>query len=278
MESLIEKNAARIIITTLLALVIVGIAIGAGIQYNVDNYDPGHSILEIGDPNYYFVEDNFDNDPMKKFLVLELTGNDEYVGRLDIRPGVDDGVVIRQGGDFGFRDPALFLRAYSDHARLDFYPGVVDPTPNQLSVYVDKVVIPQGIEFCIGGTSSSNCISGIGSFGAESFDISFNDPTLSSLLEGSLIKSELTPGATYWINVYGIATNKGTGTATLGRVGVRECSGSSWLATTPLISVDWPDGNPPQSASFVITVPSTGCIRGVTGIGAAMHMSGFRLN
>ncbi|MCH7902765.1 hypothetical protein IIC68_03355, partial [archaeon] len=51
MKSLIEKNAARIIITTLIVLVIVGIAIGGGLPFNPDNYDPGHSILKIGDPN-----------------------------------------------------------------------------------------------------------------------------------------------------------------------------------------------------------------------------------
>tara|TARA_Y100000310_G_scaffold345309_2_gene463618 strand:+ start:829 stop:987 length:159 start_codon:yes stop_codon:yes gene_type:complete len=52
MKSLIEKNAARIIITTLIALVTIGIVTGIGVPYNVDNYDPGHSPLEIGDPNY----------------------------------------------------------------------------------------------------------------------------------------------------------------------------------------------------------------------------------
>lgn len=157
MKSIIEKNAARIIITTLIALVIVGIAIGAGLPFNADNYNPGHSILKTGDPNYYFVEDTF-SDGTTKFLALELTGNNDYVGRLDIRPGLNDGVVIRQGGDFGLGDPGLFLRAFGNHARLNFYPGGgAATTPNQLSVYEDKVVIPSGIELCIGGTGSANC-------------------------------------------------------------------------------------------------------------------------
>ena len=71
MKSIIEKNAARIIITTLIALVIVGIVTGVGIPYNVDNYDPGHSILEIGNPNYYFVESDWGGSTPKKYLALE---------------------------------------------------------------------------------------------------------------------------------------------------------------------------------------------------------------
>lgn len=159
MKNLIEKNAARIIITTLIALIIVGIAIGAGIPYNVDNYDPGHSILEIGNEFYYFGEDDWKGTSPKKFLTLDLIGNDEYAGRLDIRPGEGDGIVIRQGGDYGSRDPGLFLRSLSDHAQLNFYPGVQNAIPNQLSVYVDKVVIPSGIELCLGGQGTTNCIS-----------------------------------------------------------------------------------------------------------------------
>ena len=159
MKTLIEKNAARIIITTLIALVIVGIVTGVGVPYNVDNYDPGHSILEIGDPNYYFVESDWGGSTPKKYLALELIGNDEYAGRLDIRPGEGDGLVIRQGGDYGTRDPGLFLRTFADHARLNFYPGIVNNIPNQFSIYEDKVVVPSGIEFCVGGQGATQCIS-----------------------------------------------------------------------------------------------------------------------
>lgn len=160
MNALIEKNAARIIITTLLALVIVGIAIGAGLPFITGNYDPGHSILEIGDPNYYFVEDTFNG--TTKFLTLELPTSTGFAGRLEIRPGEDEGLVIRQGGSFGLGEPGLVLRSFADHARLNFYDGVDRPnsaggnsvgdiqnTPNQLSIYTDKVVVPDGISLTV---------------------------------------------------------------------------------------------------------------------------------
>ena len=163
MKALIEKNAARIIITSLIVLVIVGIVIG--LPYQPDKYDPGHSILAIGDPNYYFVEDTWNatgNIP-DTYLALELKDDDTHVGRLDIRPGLDDGLMIRRGGNFGVFDEGLFLRVFDDFAQLDFYPGGSGvATPNQLRIYDDRVVVPSGMEFCVGGTSEADCVDSLG--------------------------------------------------------------------------------------------------------------------
>ena len=151
MKALIEKNAARIIITSLIALVIVGIATGAAlVPYQSDNYDPGHSLLEIGDSHYYFTEEVWTGG--EKLLALQLDDEGDWLGRFEIRPGTNQGVLIREGGE---DDPseltALHLRSFSDHARVNFFPGgnLATGTINQLSLYADKVVIPNGISLAV---------------------------------------------------------------------------------------------------------------------------------
>jgi len=81
----------------------------------------------------------------------------------------------------------------------------------------------------------------------------------------------LAPNKKYLVSVYGITANRGQGGATLLPVEVKSCSGTV-LATTGSYSVNWVDGNAPQTASFVITAPSSGCIQGFTDIGQAKHM------
>lgn len=160
MKNMIEKNAARIIITTLIALVIVGIVTGVGVPYNVDNYDPGHSILEIGDPNYYFVEGQFTNG--STYLALELPRNiDEggnNSGQFEIRPGTH--LVIRESDGGGLGDPALVLNSGSTAANIGFYPGLPETgIPFQLRIWEDKVEIRSGNQLCVGGTGTAQCIS-----------------------------------------------------------------------------------------------------------------------
>jgi hypothetical protein len=66
----------------------------------------------------------------------------------------------------------------------------------------------------------------------------------------------LTVGKKYLVSVYGITRDAGTGTATLGAVRVGDGASvgqGTQLATTNSQSINWPDGNVPQSATFVIT-------------------------
>lgn len=66
----------------------------------------------------------------------------------------------------------------------------------------------------------------------------------------------LTVGKKYLVSVYGITRDAGTGTATLGAVRVGDGASvgqGTQLATTGTQSINWPDGNVPQSATFVIT-------------------------
>ena len=87
----------------------------------------------------------------------------------------------------------------------------------------------------------------------------------------------LVAGKKYLVCVYGITQNKGTGTATLVGVSVRDCS-FVLLATTSSISINWPDGSVPQSHCFVITSPTSGCIQGLTDNGAALNMTVVQLD
>lgn len=66
----------------------------------------------------------------------------------------------------------------------------------------------------------------------------------------------LTVGKKYLVSVYGICANKGNDTATLGAVRVGTTAtpgGGSTLATTGSQSINWPDGQAPQSATLLIT-------------------------
>jgi hypothetical protein len=69
----------------------------------------------------------------------------------------------------------------------------------------------------------------------------------------------LTTGKKYLVSVYGIARDASTGTATLGSVRVGDgasLGAGTQLASTGSQSINWPDGNCPQSATMVITAAS----------------------
>jgi type II secretory pathway pseudopilin PulG len=81
----------------------------------------------------------------------------------------------------------------------------------------------------------------------------------SQSVSGNMING-LNPASKYLVNIYGIAPNKGNGMATLGGLTVTDCTGVG-LAQTPSQSINWPDGQPTQSGSLLITAPASGCIR-----------------
>jgi len=70
-------------------------------------------------------------------------------------------------------------------------------------------------------------------------------------------------GSQYLVLIYGIARNAGGSGKTLYGARVTSCSGVH-LAGVSNKWVNWPDGNPPQSAGVLITAPGSGCIRGYT--------------
>jgi len=69
----------------------------------------------------------------------------------------------------------------------------------------------------------------------------------------------LTPGKKYLVNVHGITPTSGS---TFFPVRVEDCNGNM-VAETASYSVNWPDGNAPQSAAIVITAQTSGCVQGV---------------
>jgi hypothetical protein len=91
------------------------------------------------------------------------------------------------------------------------------------------------------------------------------------------IVTAMNAGKKYLVCVYGVTANRGNDTATMLPVGVRNCQGAT-LASVPSISVNWPDGNAPQSHCFVITAPSDGCVQGFTDNGNAMYMTVVQLD
>lgn len=146
----IEKDAAKIIITTMLVLTIIGIAIGAGIPYTASNYDPGHDILDVGNPNYYFAEDTYPDGSGRKFLTLELKDDAQHQSRFEIRPGVNAGFIIRQGAASGSGNnaPALQMNVATDRARINFIPANQVDTGiayNQLELFMDYVQVLTGL-------------------------------------------------------------------------------------------------------------------------------------
>jgi len=74
----------------------------------------------------------------------------------------------------------------------------------------------------------------------------------------------LIPGKKYLVHVYGTTRNAGQEWQTLGAVTITECAVSPYLllSATPTASINWPDGSAPQSASMIITAPTSGCING----------------
>jgi competence protein ComGC len=74
------------------------------------------------------------------------------------------------------------------------------------------------------------------------------------------------------VSVYGLTAARGTGTETLRAVRLTNC-GSSTLASTRSLAMNWPDGSALHGSTFNIVVPASGCVRGFTDGGAALNMS-----
>ncbi|MFT6905824.1 MAG: competence protein ComGC [Oleiphilaceae bacterium] len=96
--------------------------------------------------------------------------------------------------------------------------------------------------------------------------------TISNRINGNSSVSGLTPGDVAWVTVFGITANRGNGGATMQGVRLTNC-GSSTLGSTRTVSVNWPDGNAPQVASFPATVPANGRFCGRTDNGNALNIS-----
>jgi hypothetical protein len=90
------------------------------------------------------------------------------------------------------------------------------------------------------------------------------------------ILNGLTPGDVLFVSVYGITRNRGTEIQTMTSVRLTNC-GSSTLARTGTARYNWHDGSAPQSASFAVTVPASGCVRGYTDNGNAMNISAVQI-
>lgn len=85
-------------------------------------------------------------------------------------------------------------------------------------------------------------------------------PTSVTSFTGTSTISGLTPGKKYLVSVYGVTRDAGTGGGlTLGavRIGDGASPPGTQLATTGTQSINWPDGNVPQSATLVITASSS---------------------
>lgn len=78
-------------------------------------------------------------------------------------------------------------------------------------------------------------------------------------VQGSTV-TNLVPNRPYLVSVYGVAPNKGERDALLYPVKVTNCQNVS-LAQTLSRTINWADGNVPQSATLAITAPADGCIR-----------------
>jgi len=147
----LEISGARLIITTLIALVLIGIVIGAT---GPARSNPGHSLLQTGDEDNYFST----GDPGGiAYLTLEVKD------WLEIRPGsVSAGLVIRKkDGIHG--SPALLLGAKDTQAELIFYPGGPDIPAPQLEINTGGVFVNGDLsvtgDVCANeGTSSEICL------------------------------------------------------------------------------------------------------------------------
>jgi prepilin-type N-terminal cleavage/methylation domain-containing protein len=98
-------------------------------------------------------------------------------------------------------------------------------------------------------------------------------PTPSRFRVNSSIINGLTPGDTVFISLYGITQLKGNGTQNLRSMRLTNC-GSTTLATTRSLNIDWHDGQAPYSHSFPVIVPASGCLRGF-GDGGIYTLSGL---
>jgi len=89
----------------------------------------------------------------------------------------------------------------------------------------------------------------------------------SSLLTG------MTAGAHYLVSVYGVTRDRGTGGTTLGRVRLERTDGGL-ITQTPTATINWHDGQAPQSATFGITAPANGQIRAWTDYRSSVDRNG----
>lgn len=86
-----------------------------------------------------------------------------------------------------------------------------------------------------------------------------NTPTSLTTHTGTNTITGLTSGKKYLVSVYGVTRDAGLGTATLGAVRIGDgasLGAGTQLATTGTQSINWPDGNVPQSATMIITAAS----------------------
>ena len=88
----------------------------------------------------------------------------------------------------------------------------------------------------------------------------------------------LTPGRKYIVDVYGITVNRGEDNEMLNPIGVRECGGGAILDQAPQQLINWHDGNAPQSASFVVDAPASGCIEGYVDSGDPLYMNAVSIS
>ena len=97
---------------------------------------------------------------------------------------------------------------------------------------------------------------------------------------GTSTITTLTAGKKYLVSVFGYLTNRGTGNAFFSGVIVRNgtlVGSGTILATTSGATIDWPDGAPPTSCTFVITA-STSNINGTVDGNAATYMAAVQLD
>lgn len=81
-------------------------------------------------------------------------------------------------------------------------------------------------------------------------------PSVLNTFTGVSSITGLTVGKKYLVSIYGITANKGNDSATLGAVRVGTTAtpgGGTQLASTGSQSINWPDGQAPQSATMIIT-------------------------
>lgn len=92
----------------------------------------------------------------------------------------------------------------------------------------------------------------------------------------------LQAGGVYMVTVYGIVHDRGN--SNIGQMQVRN-SGGSILASTNVAWVNWPDGQPTQFGTLIITAPSNGYISGHTDVfggggshGTTLNMTAVRIS
>ncbi len=74
---------------------------------------------------------------------------------------------------------------------------------------------------------------------------------------GTISVTGLTIGKKYLISVYGAAKHRGLGFAVLGAVRIAQNTANGpFIASTPSVFIEWPHGQHPQMATFIVTAPS----------------------